>query len=323
MKRCATDDPRRWPTILLGLAALGLAAAGAWNWSLAPRRAAAREAAAPKLVAARDSARALAASRGLALRFDDARAELRFEAPRDCVEVYRVRVDEHFRDASVATFVGRDEEHSTWLLALAPRAGGRARGLAAVEGLLISLSSPDEHERRRQLWWSASAIGPAAPDFACRRRSWDPLEDALALGWPALPGRSARVGEAWQGAAVEGRCHETTCVDDQGRFPHDRPCRARAWREQLAGAGEGLALIRSDWDDGHDPERPEIGILTSRELVLDEGRPLHVRATVDHRWSGVRRELELERLDDCGARTLASEDDAPAVARIRARLSPP
>ena len=50
--------------------------------------------------------------------------------------------------------------------------------------------------------WAASAslVGPGSPDAACFERTWDPVEDALALGWPALTGRLTAVGETWRGA---------------------------------------------------------------------------------------------------------------------------
>lgn len=237
-----------------------------------------------------------------------------WRAPESCVEVYELRIDEAFRDASVASFVGREPEHATWWLALAQR----DTGIVAV----LLADDPDEPPRRRALWWSSRAIGPAAPDFACRRRSWDPLEDALALGWPTLPAGRVSVGDAWVGSAVEGRCHETVCLSDDGRFTHERPCRARPWRERLAGADNGLMLIAGDWDDGQwdDGHDPETGILTSRLALLDDGRPLQVWAGVAHHWSGVRRSLSLTRIDDCGRRSLARPEHAPQLARARAAL---
>jgi hypothetical protein len=44
--------------------------------------------------------------------------------------------------------------------------------------------------------------------------------------------------------------------------------------------------------------------------------------TIDQRWAGVRRELELTRIDDCGDQTLPGDhvDDRSVVAQIRARL---
>jgi hypothetical protein len=282
-----------------------LALIGAWRWWVMPSRAAAREAEAPELIAAREQAASM-----LDVQLDQRSAELRWRAPGECVEVYRVRIEERFRDASVARFVGREEEHSSWLLAL----GRRGQQTLAV----LVREDVTEDVRERQLAWSASEIGPAAPDFACRRRSWDPIEDALALGWPKLPGARVGVGEAWIGSSVEGRCHETVCANDEGRFEQDRRCRARPWSERLAGEGDGVAVIRSDWDDGH--ELGQIGILTTRTSVIHEGRPLHVSAEIDHRWSGVHRSLELVRIDDCDDRSLAAAGDEAAVAQARARF---
>jgi hypothetical protein len=275
MRRSATPDQ----STLAGLGVLLLALVCAWRWWVAP-----------------------------SLVLDDRSAELRWRAPGECVEVYRVRFDERHRDASVTRFVGREEEHSRWLLAL-------GRHGPQTFGRLVREDAADD-ARERELVWSTTDIGPAAPDFACRRRSWDPIEDALALGWPKLPGTRVRVGEAWIGASVEGRCHETVCANEQGKFEHDRRCRARPWQERLAGAGDGFALIVSDWDDGH--ELDPIGIATSRTSVIHDGRPLWVSAEIDHRWSGVHRSLELTRIDDCSGVSLAGAGDEAPVAEARA-----
>jgi hypothetical protein len=249
------------------------------------------------------------AAHEITIAFDDRSAELCWRPPGECVEVYRVRIDDRFRDAMVARFVGREEEHSSWLFALGRR-GQRVFGVLVRE-------DASEDVRERELHWSATEVGPAAPDFACRRRSWDPIEDALALAWPRLPGARVRVGEDWIGTSVEGRCHETVCANEQGQFEHDRRCRARPWHEQLAGAGDGVAVIVSSWDDGH---QEPIGILTTRTSLIHEGRPLWVTAEVEHRWSGVSRSLELIRIDDCADASLASADDEAPVAQARARF---
>jgi hypothetical protein len=321
-----TPERRRSSPTILGawLAFAALTSVAAWQWWWAPRRAAAAERETDELVELRRATIETLEQFAIEVGLDDQQASaeaLSWRPPGECVEVYRLRIDEHHRDQSVAVFSGRNEEHATYHLALAAdRARSSGSGLAAVVGLLIS---NDEEPWVRELWWSPTAVGPNAPDFACRRRSWDPLEDALALGWPRLPGARARVGERWQGAAVEGRCHETVCLDPDGSFGHTVPCRAPAWTERLAGAEADLALILGEWSDGHDPARPEIGILTSREVVIDEGRPLYVRAVIEQRWAGVRRELSLVRLDDCGARSLATPADQPPITQIRARLSRP
>ena len=49
------------------------------------------------------------------------------------------------------------------------------------------------------------------------------------------------------------------------------------------------------------PANPELGIFTERLALIEAGRPLLVRVEIDHRWSGVRRTLELRRIDTCGA----------------------
>ncbi|MFO7565415.1 MAG: hypothetical protein R6X02_22430 [Enhygromyxa sp.] len=308
--------------ILAYAALLGCAGLGAWRWWWAPKSAAAAARETAELVALREATIETLGQFGIEVALDDHLAEadtLRWRAPGECVEVYRVRIDERHRDEGVALFLGRDEEHATLHLALVadPTRAGR-EGPSPALGLLIAA---DEEPRLRELWWGERVVGPSAPDFACRRRSWDPLEDALALGWPRLPGARVPVGERWRGAAVEGRCHETVCVEPDGSFGHAVPCRAPPWTERLAGAQGDLALILGDWNDGHDPARPEIGILTSRELVLDEGRPLYLRAVIDQRWAGVRRELSLVRIDDCGRRSLATPADRPRVDETRARLA--
>lgn len=308
------------PAIVVAcLAIVTLAGIGGWRWWWAPRSAAAVERDAAELVELRQATIATLAEFAIDVSLDDHHVEaeaLSWRPPGECVEVYRVRIDERHRDASVAAFIGRNEEHATHYLALA--ADPTRRETTELSPVIGVLSVAAEQPRVRELWWSARSTGPSAPDFACRRRSWDPLEDALALGWPRLPGARTRVGARWRGAAVEGRCHETTCVDTDGSFAHAVPCRARPWTEQLAGADGELALILGDWDDGHDPARTEIGILTSREVVIDDGRPLYVRAVIEQRWAGLRRELSLVRLDDCGDRSLATPADRPRIDETRA-----
>jgi hypothetical protein len=317
-------------TVVASLALIGLGLIGAWRWWLEPRRAAAAEANADLPVELRRATRASLAEQGLELALADRAIPgeaLRWRAPGECVEVYRIRVDDRYRDASVATFLGRAETHAIHYLAIAGdplRVPQHARDPGADDGpspVLGVLFEAEEPARVRELWWGRESVGPSAPDFACRRRDWDPVEDALALAWPWLPGTDTRVGEGWRGAPVEGRCHETVCVEPDGSFGHAVPCRARPWAEQLVGAEGSLALIRGDWDDGHDPSRPEIGILTSRVLVVDEGRPLYARVVIDQRWAGVRRELSLVRVDDCGSRTLAAgPGETTRVEETRARF---
>lgn len=322
-----TDEQRRPGRTLASYAVLGLLAAiGTVRWWWAPRELAAAESETAKLVEQRRATIETLAEFGIAVELEDraATAEvLAWRAPGECVEIYRMRVDERHRDPSVASFVGREEQHGSYYLAIAglrsdTRSDLRSDRPAPALGVLTVAG---EEPRVRELWWGPHAVGPSAPDFACRRRSWDPFEDALALGWPRLPGARTFVGARWQGAEVGGRCHETVCLDPDGSFAHAIPCRARPWAEQLIGAEATLALILGDWDDGHDPARLELGIFTSREIVIDEGRPLYVRAVIEQRWAGVRRELSLVRLDDCGARSLATLADQRGMDETRARLA--
>ena len=131
-----------------------------------------------------------------------AAVDLRWRAPGSCIEVYRLRVDEQYRHEGVALFLGRQEEHRSWLLALegdpeqtreislvramlAPENGGPPEGVARPDQPLVEdddVDASDEQPRFRSAWWGPRSVGPAAPDFACRRRTWDPFEDALALG---------------------------------------------------------------------------------------------------------------------------------------------
>ncbi|HVH99734.1 MAG TPA: hypothetical protein VM869_13525 [Enhygromyxa sp.] len=314
-----TDVQRR--TLALYLLLATLAAIGAWRWWLAPRQVAAAERERGESVELRRATIATLAELGIPAQLDERAAtaeQLAWRAPGECIEVYRMRVDERHRDESVAVFIGREEEHASYYFALA-RASARARAEQA-DPVIGVLTVEGEAPRVRELWWGAEQVGPSAPDFACRRRSWDPFEDALALGWPRLPAARTWVGARWRGATVGGRCHETPCLDPDGSFGHALPCRARPWAEQLIGAGEDLALILGEWDDGHDPARPELGVFTSRELVLDHNRPLYVRAVIEQRWAGVRRELSLVRLDDCSARSLATPGDRIRVEETRAEL---
>lgn len=253
---------------------------------------------------------------------DDGLHLLRWDLSGACTQVYAFTIDESFADESVAHFLGRAEEHSRWLLAVGPH--------PQLEGRLAALLVPELHEsdepeppRLRELFTSpdSRALGPAAPDFACRSRTWDPVEDALALGWPELPAAPVGPGDHWRGHTVGGRCHETPCLDPQGQFDHARSCQARPWDEGLVGwhdsdeRGPASAVLRSSWDDGHQ----QFGILTSRELTIAEGRPVLAQAEIWHRWTGVVRQLELRALDECAP----GGDLAETIARVRASLPAP
>ncbi|MBL4683305.1 MAG: hypothetical protein JKY37_01855 [Nannocystaceae bacterium] len=143
----------------------------------------------------------------------------------------------------------------------------------------------------RNFHMSSEFVGPASPMAGCFWRTWDPMEDAFALGWPKLPGRLTAVGEQWNGLRVEAQCSRAACVDPVtgggGPDNHFRPCVTRPLRETLAGVyeigGERFALIRSHWDAGHEGK----GISSTRTALIsvDHGRPVWSEFVVDHRFA--------------------------------------
>ena len=167
----------------------------------------------------------------------------------------------------------------------------------------------------RDIYLTGEFAGPAAPTAAYMARTWDPMEDALALGWPRLTGRLTAVGERWNGLPVEGKCARSTCVDPKtgggGPEQHERTCVTSPWHEQLAGLyeldGELYAWIVSRWSDGHGPGQ---GISTQRRTLVsvEHGRPVWSQTVVDHRFSQpvssggfapVTRTWTLEAIDAC------------------------
>lgn len=189
----------------------------------------------------------------------------------------------------------------------------------------------------RDVYFTGELVGPAAPTAACMPRTWDPMEDALALGWPRLPGRLTAVGEAWNGLPVEGKCNRSACVDPQtgggGPDTHALTCVTPPWHETFAGLyehqGELYAWIHSRWSDGHGPEQ---GINTERKTLVsvEHGRPVWSQTRVDHRFaqpvaSGgqapVVRTWTLESIDACpGSLTAAGWARPPELAVEDARL---
>lgn len=143
----------------------------------------------------------------------------------------------------------------------------------------------------RDIFMSTESIGPASPMAGCFWRTWDPMEDALALGWPQLPGRLTKVGEKWAGMRVDAQCSRAACVDPKtgggGPDNHYRPCVTEPFQETLGGVfeigGERFALIVSTWDDGHQGE----GISSQRETLVsvEHGRPVWAQIVVDHRFA--------------------------------------
>ena len=172
----------------------------------------------------------------------------------------------------------------------------------------------------RDMYLSGLHAGPTAPTAACMPRTWDPVEDALTLGWPKLTDRLTAVGESWAGLRVEGKCNRSACVDPQsgggGPDNHHRTCVTMGWQNELAGIYEvgqqRVALIESRWTDGHGPAQAgnELGIWTERRVLfsLDHGRPVwaevkvhhnFAQPTADKRYAPVLRTWVLESIDDC------------------------
>lgn len=207
---------------------------------------------------------------------------------RECPHAYRISssVDPPLlhEDASVATIA----------LATKPDAPAMSQPPALGESVAFDLYYRGIRAEKRGLFreghGSRELLGPAAPTAACMARTWDPIEDALALGWPRLPGRLTAVDEIWTGLRVEGKCNRSACVDPTtgagGPDNHHRACVTMSWRETLEGifeiATERVALVRSHWDDGHDGK----GLQSDRLALvsIDHGRPIWVRNTLQHRF---------------------------------------
>jgi hypothetical protein len=190
----------------------------------------------------------------------------------------------------------------------------------------------------RDMLISASLVGPAAPTAACLPRTWDPMDDALALGWPRLPARPVALGEHWRGARVEGRCNRTACVDPQtymgGKDNHDRSCATMGWDEQLVGilevGDERLAAVESHWSDGH----PLVSAKRRVLISVDHGRPVWAKVVIDHRppqlgddntYAPIERSWTMESIDSCpgslGAAGWQLPDDVvEASARAKRRF---
>ncbi len=172
----------------------------------------------------------------------------------------------------------------------------------------------------RDSFLSATQAGPASPTAGCLAKTWDPIEDAMALGWPEVPGRLTAIGERWTGLRVAGKCNRAACVDPKtgggGPENHDRTCVTQDWQEQLVGLfehdGERLALVRGTWNDGHGEVGPanETGIWGIRTTLinLDHGRPMWSRhelqhnfaqPTADKSWAPIHRVWEMSAADAC------------------------
>jgi hypothetical protein len=277
-------------------------------------------------------------------------AMLAWHAPSDaCHEVYRITT-------SYEPALRFEEDSTSWLaLGRDPRRPAEAhvegepiRAGEVVPGRLYYHGLRAERDgASRDVSYGRELYGPAAPSAGCLPQTWDPMEDAFALGWPKLPGRLVAVGERWNGLRVEAKCNRAACVDPLtgggGPDNHERACVTQDWQETLLGIyeneadGERYAWIGSTWTDGHEGK----GIDTQRFTLvsIDHGRPVWSQTVLTHRFSQpiadggfapVVRTWQLEAVDDCeGALPAAgwnvpphiAEELAAEVARMREGLA--
>jgi hypothetical protein len=241
--------------------------------------------------------------------------------PGDCAHVYRITTsyepDLKFEDDSVSyVALGPKPERDGTMPALPTGPIGTDE---IVEGRLFYQGLRAERDgASRDVSFGRELYGPAAPTAACLPQTWDPMEDAFALGWPRLTGRLTAVGEHFAGLRVEAKCNRAACVDPKtgggGPDTHDRTCVTQDWQETLLGiyeiGGEGgaerYAWMHSTWTDGQGGK----GIDTERFTLvsIEHGRPVWSRTTVDHRFvqptkegpfAPVVRTWQLEAIDAC------------------------
>jgi hypothetical protein len=243
--------------------------------------------------------------------------------PPACVMVYRVRADETY-PPGLEQFLNTRAEHSTSYFAVdpAPSAtwppGPVPQDRVFAGGLVFIGPRSANRPLRRDFALSAALVGPAGPDAACWERTWDPVEDALALGWPQLPGRLTAAGESWPGAKVEARCNRSACLDPEtrggGKTAHHLPCVTPSWHEQLDGVGElgplRVAVISSAWSDGH-PIGEGLSSERTAVIAVDHGRLLHAHTRVHHGYSGIEREVRVDAVDTCPGGLVAAGWDPP------------
>lgn len=245
---------------------------------------------------------------------------LAWQAPASCPQVFRVRIDERYPDGLEAMLRTRAEHSESWLAVAGPERAleGWPEGPVPEDRVFVGRSlfrGPKTQGRplQREFALSATLAGPASPDAPCYERTWDPVEDAMALGWPALPGRMVAVGETWRGARVEARCNRSACVDPQTRAGgpenHHRPCTTMSWRERLDGVfrlgGERVVEISSFWSDGQPLEE---GIWSERKALvsLEHGRLIHSETVIHHGYSGIEREVRVDAVDECAGGLVAA-----------------
>lgn len=257
--------------------------------------------------------------------------------PPMCPLAYRVRVDEDYPEG-LERFLNTHAEHSTsyFTVSAAPPStwppGPVPQNSFFLGRLLFQGPRTANRPLRRDFALSATLAGPASPDAACFERTWDAVEDALALGWPQLTGRLTALGEGWTGARVESRCNRAACVDPEtrggGPLAHQLACVTPWWRETLTGLGElatpagplRVAVITSEWSDGS-PSGEGLSSERTAVIAVDHGRLLHAHAKIHHGFSGVEREVRIDAVDACPGGLAAAGWDLPeAVAAARDAL---
>jgi len=241
---------------------------------------------------------------------DPARAApLAWRAPLACPQVYRVRIDESYPPGLEERLHTR-AEHSDSFIAISSQ---RAKDGEVLGRLMFQGPRTQDRPVLRDFAISAELAGPAAPDAPCRERTWDPVEDALALGWPQLPARLVARGETWRGARVEATCNRSACVDPKtgggGPDNHHRPCATMSWRERLDGlytlGDEQVAQISSFWSDGH-PLGEALWSERSAVVSVAHGRLLHSQTVIHHGYSGIEREVRVDAIDGCAGGLVAA-----------------
>lgn len=249
---------------------------------------------------------------------------LAWQPPVGCPQVFRVRIEETYPPGLEDMLRTQAEHSESWLAVAASETGDERAGERWPSGpvpedrvfvgrSLFKGPKTQNKPLQREFALSATLAGPASPDAPCFERTWDPVEDALALGWPALPGRMVAVGETWRGARVEGRCNRSACVDPQtrggGPDNHLRPCTTMSWRERLDGVfnlgGERVAEISSFWSDGQPLDQ---GIWSERKAIvsLAHGRLIHSETLIHHGYSGIEREVQIDAVDECAGGLVAA-----------------
>ncbi|HEY8376421.1 MAG TPA: hypothetical protein VIK91_08030, partial [Nannocystis sp.] len=247
-------------------------------------------------------------------------APLAWQAPDErCPLAYRIRIDETY-PPGLEDFLHTREEHSSAVLVLGHGLSGPAPSLSVAPWTFdhvpkssvfagrLAYRGPKSAGRELLREWALSAAlpGPASPDAPCYERTWDPIEDALALGWPQLPARPTRVGEVWRGARVEARCNRSACVDPDtgagGPEAHERPCATMSWRERLDGLyrlGDAtVAQISSFWSDGQPLDK---GVWSERVALVDveRGRLLRAEVLIHHNFMKIERQIRIDAVDPC------------------------